>query len=198
MNRGLIPTLACVLLLAAAVVAESPYRSSPKTSADAQSSGKEVDACKLLTSAEIESVQGARVEETRPSRQPSGGLVFSQCLFRTSAPALSVSVSLAAPASQQPRDFWRKQFHAGKEKEEHESHPGAGGKKGAREEEEGSAPKNIKGVGDEAYWVGGPISGALYVLRANTFIRISVGGVREEPARMQKSVALARAALKRL
>jgi hypothetical protein len=40
--------------------------------------------------------------------------------------------------------------------------------------------------------------GALYVLKGNTFVRISVGGVREEPARIEKSVALARLALKRL
>ena len=40
--------------------------------------------------------------------------------------------------------------------------------------------------------------GALYVLKGDTFLRISVGGVREEPARIQKSVALARLALKRL
>ena len=196
MNRRLIQTWMCVLLLAAAGIAEGPFRSSPRTSTERP--GKKVNACKLLTSAEIQSVQGERVEEARPSQQPSGGIVFSQCMFRTSAPAMSVSVSLATPASQKPRDFWRKQFHARKESEEHESHPGTEGKKGAREEEEASAPKNIKGVGDEAYWVGGPISGALYVLRSNTFIRISVGGVREEPARIQKSVTLARAALKRL
>lgn len=43
-----------------------------------------------------------------------------------------------------------------------------------------------------------PMVGALYVLKGNTFLRISVGGVREEPARIEKSVALARLALKRL
>jgi len=56
----------------------------------------------------------------------------------------------------------------------------------------------IKGVGEQAYWVGSPMVGALYVLKGNTFLRISVGGVREEAARIQKSVALARLALKRL
>ena len=56
----------------------------------------------------------------------------------------------------------------------------------------------ITGVGEQAYWVGSPLVGALYVLKGNTFLRISVGGVREEPVRIQKSVALARLALKRL
>jgi hypothetical protein len=46
--------------------------------------------------------------------------------------------------------------------------------------------------------VGNSISGALYVLKGNSFLRISVGGVREESARMEKSKALAHAALKRL
>jgi hypothetical protein len=53
-------------------------------------------------------------------------------------------------------------------------------------------------VGEEAYWVGGPVVGALYILRGDTFLRISVGGVREESRRIEKSIALARAALKRM
>lgn len=50
----------------------------------------------------------------------------------------------------------------------------------------------------KAYWVGGPIAGALYVLQGNTFLRISVGGIHEESARIEKSRALARIALKHL
>jgi len=65
-------------------------------------------------------------------------------------------------------------------------------------EEELRKPRPIDGLGEEAYWVGNPISGALYVLKGNSFLRISVGGVREESARIEKSKALARAALKRL
>jgi len=42
------------------------------------------------------------------------------------------------------------------------------------------------------------MTGALYVLKGDTFLRISVGGVREESARIGKSVALARLVLKRL
>lgn len=34
-------------------------------------------------------------------------------------------------------------------------------------------------------------AGALYVLKGNSFLRISVGGVREESAQIEKSVALA-------
>jgi hypothetical protein len=41
-------------------------------------------------------------------------------------------------------------------------------------------------------------AGALYVLKGNTFLRISVGGIREEPVRIEKSKALARIAIKRM
>jgi hypothetical protein len=158
---------------------------------------EKVDACKLLTSDEIRRVQGDGVEESKPTAQSSGGLRMSQCLYRTSAPVHSVSVAVAAPASEQPRDFWRKQFPSSAEKEEPARN--AKGNKAFREQEEAeSRPRAIQGVGDEAYWVGGPITGALYVLRGNTFIRLSVGGVREEAGRIEKSVALAKLALKKL
>ncbi|HMC29607.1 MAG TPA: hypothetical protein VKL99_02150 [Candidatus Angelobacter sp.] len=193
-----IQLLLCVLVCAALAAGEGPHRRAAGKQPEIQEN--KIDVCKLLTSDDIKSVQGDSVEETKPSTQPSGGLRMSQCLYRTTTPARSVSIALAAPATQKPRDFWRKQFHRDGEKEkEDKTAADKKDKKAGREpEEEGSRPRNIKGVGDEAYWVGGPISGALYVLRANTFIRISVGGVREEAARMEKSVALARAALKRL
>ncbi|HEX9224994.1 MAG TPA: hypothetical protein VF860_16815 [Candidatus Acidoferrales bacterium] len=61
-----------------------------------------------------------------------------------------------------------------------------------------SKPRLIHGLGEEAYWVGNPVAGALYVLQGETFLRISVGGVRAESARIEESKTLARAVLKRL
>jgi len=158
------------------------------------------DACALLTSADIQAVQGDAVQETKPSTQPAGGLNMSQCLFRTAAPSKSVSVAIATSGTTSPRAFWQKQFLSGKpEPEEKEKDEPAVGRKDAKQEEEESArPRAIKGVGEQAYWVGSPMVGALYVLKGSTFLRISVGGVREEPARIEKSIALARLALKRL
>jgi hypothetical protein len=42
------------------------------------------------------------------------------------------------------------------------------------------------------------VGGALYVLKKNSFIRISVGGPGNEDEKISKSKALARNALKRL
>jgi len=47
-------------------------------------------------------------------------------------------------------------------------------------------------------WVGNPVSGALYVLQGNLFLRISVGGVPKESTRIAKSKSLASAILRRL
>jgi hypothetical protein len=158
------------------------------------------DACAVLTSADVQKAQGDPVQETKPSTQPGGGLVMSQCLFRTTNPSKSVSVAIAAQGSISPRTFWQGQFRSGNptSEEKSEKKPAAGGKGEKDEDEESTRPRPITGLGEQAFWVGSPMIGALYVLKGNTFLRISVGGVREESARIEKSVALARLALKRL
>jgi hypothetical protein len=156
------------------------------------------NACTVLTSADVQRVQGDVVQETKPSTQPAGGLIMSQCLFRTADPSKSVSLAIASAGSVSPRAFWQKQFHSAKPESKEREKEKPAKSNPAREEEESTLPRTIKSVGEEAYWVGSPLVGALYVLKGNSFLRISVGGVREETARIEKSVALARLALKRL
>ena len=139
--------------------------------------------------------------ETKASTQPSGGMLMTQCVFHTTTLAKSVHVALATPERAgnlglAPREFWQRQFHSTDAKEE-ESRV-AGKEAPAGREEEESKARAIGGIGEEAYWVGGPMVGALYVLKGKTFLRISVGGVREESERIKKSITLARLALKRL
>jgi hypothetical protein len=133
---------------------------------------------------------------------------MSQCFFRTASFNKSVSLVLftpdpAKPSVPGPREYWQEQFHprepAVKEKDE----PAAGQVKAPKKSEEERErqlhkPRPIGGLGEEAYWVGNPITGALYVVQGDAFLRISVGGIREESARIERSKALARAALKRL
>jgi len=211
-HRPTISILLCALLLPAVILppGQAAAGSPPKTAgpakgtAPAQKPDKNTDACALLTSAEIQVVQSEPVEETKPSVQPSGGFVMLQCFYRTTTSAKSVSLALGAPdpakpSALTPREFWRKQFHPPEPVEEEKPVAGKAPKKAEVErEEELRKPRPIDGLGEEAYWVGNPISGALYVLKGNSFLRISVGGVREESARMEKSKALAHAALKRL
>ena len=159
-------------------------------------------ACALLTPAEIEAIQGERVEETKPTVRPSGGLFATQCLFRT--PTLNKSVSLFLTASDPlhpvpltARQLWQKQFHSSEVDEE----PVAGENKkklDPQRERESREPRPIRGLGEEAYWVASPVASALYVLKGEMFLRISVGSAGQESERMEKSKALARAVLKRL
>lgn len=191
MKKNLFESL-CFLILAGAVCAT--VSGAQQSSRDTAKQPK-TDPCALLTSADVQAVQGDAVQETKPSTQTGSGLIMSQCLFRTATPSKSVSVAVASPAAISPRAFWRKQFHSGKPAKA-EKKPAAAGKE--EKEDDSTRPRAIAGVGEEAYWVGSPMVGALYVLKGNTFLRISVGGVREESARIKKSAALARLALKRL
>jgi hypothetical protein len=211
-HRAAIRLLLCVLLLPAILLPEgqaaggSPPKiaSAAKAAASPQEPEEKTDVCALLTRAEIQVIQSEPVEETKPSAQPSGGFVMLQCFYRTTTFAKSVSLALAAPdpakpSALTPREFWQKQFHPPEPVEEEKPVAGKAPKKAEGEREgELRKPRPIEGLGEEAYWVGNPIAGALYVLKGDSFLRISIGGVREESARMEKSKALARAALKRL
>jgi hypothetical protein len=53
-------------------------------------------------------------------------------------------------------------------------------------------------VGEEAFWTGTRVGGALYVLKGNVYIRISVGGPGDQNAKMEKSKTLAEKVVGRL
>ncbi|MEA2175194.1 MAG: hypothetical protein QOD00_2786 [Blastocatellia bacterium] len=203
----------------APVVGEQPAQ--PASTASPASDKPKFDACSLITRAEIESVQGDSVKETKSDSRSDGGLLVSQCFY--SVASFSKSVSLAVTQSDPDnssksgaRDFWQRTFHrddekgrAGEKEKEREGEREREKKKGVKEtaqssgreeeeEGEGTPPKKVTGVGEEAYWMGSRVGGALYVLKKNSFIRISVGGPGNEDEKISKSKALARNALKRL
>ena len=207
--KSLLRFLFCGLLFSPASLSagQAPGGPPQKTKAgDIPPSAKEgIDVCRLLTSSEVEAVQGEPVREIKPSVQPNGGMRMSQCLFRTATFAKSVTVALVAPAPGKstalaPRKFWRAQFHPPEPKDEDERPvPGkAPDKVGPEGAEDAPKPRHLDGLGEEAYWVGNGITGALYVLQGDVFLRISVGGVRDESARIEKAKVLARDVIKRL
>lgn len=193
----------CFASLATAQAAGQSPEKRKKQSGPASAGGK-VDSCALLTSEEIEAVQGEAIKETKPGVQLSGGMVISQCLFRTPTESKSVSLEVATmnSANASPpalRQFWRNQFQELDLKEEERTADARPAKSSAAEpENEDHKPRRISGVGEEAYWVGNGIAGVLYVLKGDVFLRISIGGIREESARIEKSKALASAAAARL
>jgi hypothetical protein len=201
-------SVTCSLFLCAvALPARQASGRSPQkqTSGDSAPSARgKKDACVLLTSVEIEAVQGEPVRATSPSVRPNGEMLVSECIYHTAQLAKSVSLVLATPSSGNPaaltpRKFWQRQFHAVDMKEDKVRAAGKSAEKPEPEEEEQARkPRRIEGLGEEAYWMGTPITGALYVLQGDNFVRISVGGVGEESLRVEKSKVLARAVVKRL
>lgn len=159
-----------------------------------------VDACALLTSKEIESVQGEAIKETKLTGQSTGGFSVSQCFFTLPNFTNSISLLIAQKgegSANDPKEFWRDTFHEDKVREKGKGHDK---KRGEQEEEEegGVPPQKIPGIGDEAYWTRSRVGGALYVLKGDAYIRVSIGGAANQATKMKRSKILAQKALARL
>jgi len=146
------------------------------------------DACKLIESSEIKAVQGETVLDAKSSERKSGGFAIAQCYYTLPSQTKSVSLEVTRPDPEQgapsgPRDRWKKLFH------------GEGEREG---EKESGKPLPVSGVGDEAFWTGNQMIGALYVLKDNSYLRISIGGAEDASVKIRKSKELAQKALKRL
>src|SRR5690349_5700671 len=171
--------------------------------ANAASSNKgTVDACKLLTAAEIQNIQLDTLKDIKPTARTGGPFVISQCFYATSEFVNSVSLTVTQQNSdtgtESIRELWKQRFWttgSGNSDRERERND----KLNASEEEDGGAPpERVTGVGEEAYSVGNAKFGALYVLKGDKILRISVGGSHSQPGRIQKMKRLAQYAVSRL
>jgi hypothetical protein len=170
-----------------------------------------VDACALLTSKEIQLIQSETLKETRASDRSEGGFAISQCLYSMPTATNSINLLVARrgdpPAARDPRGFWNETFHreelAREQAEARDgSRAGDAGKNKmfGRDEAElrAGAPQRIAGLGDDAYWIGNRVGGALYALSGNTYVRISVDSPGDQSVNIRKCKALAQIILKRL
>lgn len=147
------------------------------------------DPCRLLEDADVLAVQGHAPAQKVQSEQPAGSFLFVQCFYRTPEFTNSVSVAVGLPLADDskrsgPRQYWQAQFH-----KKTSSTP-------SRKKKE--PPQPVAGLGDEAFWVGDPMTGALYVLKGEVFLRVSVGGPPDQAQKIKRSRALASHALNRL
>src|ERR1043165_2252225 len=175
---------------------------SPSNANAASSNKGTVDACKLLTADEIQNIQRDTLKDTKPTARTGGPFVISQCFYASSEFVNSVSLTVTQQKSdtgtESIREVWKRRFwttssdNRDRERERND-------KLNASEEEDGGAPpERVTGVGEEAYSVGNAKFGALYVLKGNKILRISVGGSHSQPERIQKMKALAQYAVNRL
>jgi hypothetical protein len=156
-----------------------------------------LDACAMLTSQDIESVQGEALRETKLSGGSADGFNVSQCFF--TLPTFTKSISLAitqraeGPGARDPQQFWKDNFHQDKERKKDRDR-----EKDREEESEERPPQKISGIGDEAFWMASRAAGILYVLKGSSYIRISIGGGGDQQTKIKKSKALAQKVIDRL
>jgi len=177
-----------------------------------EASKNTVDACALLTSKDLQAVQGEALRETKPGTRADGGFMISQCFYTLPTFTNSISLLVAqkgeSAGARDPKEFWQETFHRAADadlekeraKEKVKDNNSDKDKTPGREEEGEKAvpPQKIVGVGDEAYWTGNRVGGALYALKGNIYIRVSVGGPGDQAVKIQKAKALAQIILKRL
>src|SRR6266481_2677371 len=200
---------ASVLLLTYVSVALVTYLAAPKA---ALGQGKESskspptksapDPCGLLSSTEIERVQGETLVEKKYFQQAGQSFLLRECFYRTATFTKSVSVALAVPNAagdgEGPREYWKKHFRDVGTSPDGQL-PGVR-RPHTKEElaEQEIKPVAVSGLGEQAYWIADPHVGTLYVLQENYFLRISLGGKDGNDVRSNKAKDLARAALRRL
>jgi hypothetical protein len=200
--RPLRTVLACFLLAAPAAAEPAPAAGAP---------------CGLLTAEEVAEVQGSAVVEAQGGELVRGELAVARCFYRAADYARSVSLEVvgrdpARDGGPDPASRWRSLFHG-------EGSPdGAGAAEEAEEEEGGgwrlhpqgaaAAPETtadarpeaqpVAGLGDEAFWVGTAVYGALYVLEGEAYLRLSLGGPGELAEKLERARRLAARVLPRL
>ena len=148
--------------------------------------GSPPDPCSLLSDEDVRALQGHPVLQRVPSAQPPRRFRVAQCVYRTPEITHSVSVAVTSPLTAGPPGavsaYWKERFS-----------PDAGAVPAKKD-----PPRPVTGLGDAAFWVGDRVTGALYVLKGDVFVRISVGGVREEGPRLERTKALASRLVERL
>ena len=193
--------------------AAPPITASGTSSANSPDANKNtnVAACTTLSKEEILTVQGEIVRETKGNDSTSEGLRVSHCVYLLPTYSRSLSLDITRAAQENAghdaiEKFWETRFAESESQEERErdrdlekargSEPKARGER--EEEERESKPRPVAGVGEEAYWVGSGVKGALFVRKGDAVLILSIGGAEAESTRIKKTVELAQHALKRI
>lgn len=181
--------------------------------------------CQMLSAEDVREVQGEAPQDAQGSEHLVGGLSMSQCFYRLPTFSKSVNVEVirgeADTEGAALKRFWRERFHPEaiearerereraeereRELEREKERERASGQvrqgdhdEKEREGEEESRPQRVKGLGEEAYWSGNQITGALSVLTKSAIVRVSLGGPESRDEKIKRASALARKLLNKL
>jgi len=162
----------------------------------AASSPRLPNACQLLTARDIARVQGQEFKSVKLTESEANGVTVSQCFYTLPSFTSSVSVDVMRGKT---KTFWRGHFSTAREAADDDEDRDRSTRSGSREaEEHESAALKVKGVGDAAVWSGNRAAGALYVLKGDTIVRVSVGGGGSQEEKIERSKKLAARALRKL
>jgi hypothetical protein len=163
----------------------------------------ELNACSLLPSEFVSSVQGDSIVESQAGTSLQGELMTKRCFYRTENFNQSVDVDITADTdrtgrSRAARDFWDRRFNSasGSEEEEgelREKREAHSSSMRDEEEEERARPKPspVTGLGDEAFWVSNQFNSTLYLREDGVLLRISLGGPDDAATKLQRARSLA-------
>lgn len=147
-------------------------------------------ACQVLTPRDVARVQGAKFTKARLTESADAGVTISQCFYTLPRFTDSVTVDLIRGNA---KAFWKRHFA-----DVNEASVLSVRRDRDEDEERGSAPRVVTGVGDKAMWSGNRLAGALYVLQGDTVIRVSVGGGGTEEQKIERAKRLAQRVAKRV
>jgi hypothetical protein len=153
-------------------------------------------ACLLLTRASVGEIQEAPVVSEKETSAKTGEVERRSCFFETDPFAKSVSLEWTReiePGAARRR--WNRTFHESRGRDE-ESDKGETGGDGNEHDRPPKPPERISGIGEEAFWVASPASGAFYAISDGSSVRVSVGGPGGAAEKRERSKKLAREALK--
>jgi hypothetical protein len=175
---------------------------------NASDSTPQIDVCALISREEVQSVQGSPVKEVKSSVNANGGFRTADCLYEGETDNQSVTVSLVqrnagSPNARDPKEYWKISFSRYAEEtnqgnREAESERAESSGEGEEDQNTVRPPKKVEGLGEASFWAWNFKGGALYVLKGNAFIRISIAGPETEESKIEKSKALAAKAMSRL
>ena len=135
-----------------------------------------LDACHVLSKKDVAAVQGETFVETKLSSRENATTCFYQL------PTFSKSISLDV-MHKGAVEYWKETFDKQIE---------------ARRARKKKDPLRVRGVGNEALWVGGLGSGSLYVRQGDAMVRVSIGGPGSDKDKIEKSKKLAAKVLKKM
>lgn len=162
---------------------------SQETAVASPASTPGLDVCALLPEGRVKAVFGEEVTDTRKISEFENGLEISQCYFVLATPGNYINLRVVRKGegdrARNPREVWQESFDATNLEKAAQSR---------------RRPQPIKDLGDAAFWMGDAKTGALYILKGNSYVRIALGqsGGEAISSRIKKASELGREILKGL